>query len=64
LDSKLDMRKRRVLESNPELTGTNTLSVVALAQKTVNTTDGEGETSLGRTPVREKLARLIDPESI
>ena len=30
-------------------TGTNTLSVVALAEKTVNTTDGEGETGLGRT---------------
>jgi hypothetical protein len=51
---KLDMRKRRVLESDSELTGTNTLGVVALAQKTVNTTNGEGETSLGRTPVIDR----------
>jgi hypothetical protein len=30
-------------------TGTNTLSVVALAEQTVNTADGECQTSLGRT---------------
>jgi hypothetical protein len=29
--------------------GTNTLSVVALAEQTVDTTDGESETGLGRT---------------
>ena len=29
-------------------TGTNTLSIVALAKQTVNTTDGEGKTGLGR----------------
>ncbi len=30
-------------------TGTDTLSIVALAQKTVDTTDGERQTGLGRT---------------
>ena len=42
-----------VLENGSEVdgsTGTDTLSVVALAEKTVDTTDGESETSLGRTP--------------
>lgn len=32
--------------------GTNTLSVVALSEKTVDTTNGERETSLGRTPMK------------
>ena len=43
---------RQVLEDSGEVdgsTGTDTLGVVALAEKTVNTTDGESETSLGRT---------------
>lgn len=31
------------------LTSTDTLSVVTLAEKTVNTTDGESKTRLGRT---------------
>jgi hypothetical protein len=35
------------------LTSTNTLSVVALAEKTVDTTDGECETGLGRAAVGE-----------
>lgn len=42
----------KVLKNGSEVdggTGTNTLSVVTLAEKTVHTTDGEGETSLGRT---------------
>lgn len=34
-----------------QLTGTDTLSVVALAEKTVDTTNGECETGLGRTPM-------------
>lgn len=34
------------------LTGTNTLSVVALAEQTVDTADRECETSLGRAPVK------------
>ena len=45
---------REVLEDGSEVnrsTGTNTLGVVALAQKTVDTTNGERETSLGRAPV-------------
>ena len=39
-----------VLEDGSEVdgsTGTDTLSVVALAEKTVDTTDGESETGLG-----------------
>lgn len=32
-----------------ELTSTNTLGVVALAEQTVDTANGESETSLGRT---------------
>lgn len=41
-----------VLEDGSEVdgsTGTDTLSVVALSQKTVDTTNGESETRLGRT---------------
>ena len=41
-----------VLEDGSEVdgsTGTDTLGVVALAEKTVDTTDREGETGLGRT---------------
>jgi hypothetical protein len=34
-----------------KLTGTDTLSVVALAEETVDTTDWECETGLGRTTV-------------
>ena len=34
------------------LTSTNALSVVALAEKTVDTTDWESETGLGRTAGR------------
>lgn len=46
---------RKVLEDGSEVdrsAGTNTLGIVALAQKTVNTTDRECETGLGRTPVK------------
>lgn len=42
-----------VLEDSCEVDGstsTDTLSVVALSEKTVDTTNGERETSLGRTP--------------
>ena len=41
-----------VLKDGSEVDGstsTDTLSVVALAEETVDTTDGEGETGLGRT---------------
>lgn len=37
-------------------TGTNALGVVSLAEKTVDTTDWECETSLGRAAIRMKLA--------
>jgi hypothetical protein len=45
-----------VLKNGSEVdgsTGTNTLGIVALAEKTVNTTDRECETSLRRTTVKE-----------
>lgn len=51
---------REVLEDGSEVdgrTGTDTLSVVALAEKTVDTTDGEGETGLGRTTARVRSER-------
>jgi hypothetical protein len=53
--SQLEDLSRQVLKDGGEVdgsTGTNTLSVVALTEKTVDTTDGEGETSLGRTTGR------------
>lgn len=43
---------REVLEDGSEVdrgTGTDTLGVVALAKQTVDTADGERQTSLGRT---------------
>ena len=63
--SQLEDFGRKVLKDGSEVdgsTGTDTLSVVALAEETVNTTDGESETSLGRTTVqlcqmRSKLNR-------
>lgn len=51
--SQLEDFRGEVLENSGEVhggTGTNTLSVVALSQETVNTTHGERETGLGRTP--------------
>jgi hypothetical protein len=50
--SQLEDFGSQVLKDSGEVhggTGTDTLSVVALAQKTVDTTDREGETGLGRT---------------
>jgi hypothetical protein len=49
--SQLEDFGRKVLKDGSEVdgsTGTDTLSVVALAEETVDTTDGEGETCLGR----------------
>jgi hypothetical protein len=46
------------LSENPKLTGTDTLSVVALAEKTVDTSNGERETSLGRTTITERDASV------
>ncbi|KAH8643737.1 histone H2A [Alternaria alternata] len=46
----LENLSSEVLEDGREVdggTGTDTLSVVALAEKTVDTTDGESETGLG-----------------
>ena len=51
--SQLEDFSSQVLEHGSEVhggTGTDTLGVVALAEQTVNTADGERETSLGRTP--------------
>jgi hypothetical protein len=50
--SKLEDFGSQVLEDGSEVdgsAGTDTLSVVALAEETVDTTNGERETSLGRT---------------
>jgi hypothetical protein len=50
--SQLEDFGREVLKDGSEVdgsTGTDTLSIVALAEETVDTTDGEGETGLGRT---------------
>lgn len=50
--SKLKNLSSEVLENGSQVdgsTGTDTLSVVALAEQTVDTTNGEGQTSLGRT---------------
>ena len=50
--SKLEDLSSQVLENSGEVdgsAGTDTLGVVALAEKTVDTTDREGETGLGRT---------------
>lgn len=50
--SQLENLSGEVLENGGEVdggTGTDTLSVVALAEKTVDTTNGEGQTGLGGT---------------
>lgn len=50
--SQLENLSSEVLENGGQVdggTGTDTLSVVALAEQTVDTTNGEGETGLGRT---------------
>lgn len=50
--SQLENFGSEVLEDSGQVdgsTGTDTLSVVALSQKTVDTTNGESETRLGRT---------------
>jgi hypothetical protein len=54
--SQLEDLSREVLKDGSEVdgsTGTDTLSIVALAEQTVDTADGEGETSLGRTAEAE-----------
>jgi sugar (pentulose or hexulose) kinase len=52
VSSQLENLSSEVLEDGSEVngsTGTDTLSVVALAEQTVNTANGEGQTSLGGT---------------
>lgn len=44
------------------LTGTNTLSVVSLAEKTVNTSNRERETSLGRTTSRPHASASLSKQ--
>ena len=58
--SQLEDFSGEVFENGGEVdggTGTDTLSVVALAEETVDTADGERQTSLGRTAVE-------DPKSV
>lgn len=53
--SQLENLSSEVLEDGSQIdgsTGTDTLGVVTLAEQTVDTTDGESETSLGRTGLR------------
>jgi hypothetical protein len=53
--SQLEDFSSEVLEDGSEVdgsTGTDTLSVVALAEETVDTTNGESETRLGGTAVQ------------
>jgi hypothetical protein len=55
VSSQLENLSSEVLEDGSEVngsTGTDTLSVVALAEQTVNTANGEGQTSLGGTGLR------------
>lgn len=50
VSGQLEDFSRQVLKNGSEVdgsTGTDTLSIVALAEQTVDTTDGESETSLG-----------------
>lgn len=61
--SQLEDFGSEILEHGSEVdgsAGTDTLGVVALAEETVHTTNGERETSLGRTPERDsqKKTRL------
>ena len=52
----LENLSSEVLKDSGEVdgsTGTDTLSVVALAEKTVDTADGERQTSLGRTAIKK-----------
>lgn len=58
--SQLEDFGSEVLENSGEVdgsTGTDTLSVVALSQETVDTTNRERETSLGRTPKNELVEK-------
>ena len=59
--SQLENLSSEVLENGGEVdgsTGTDTLSVVALAEQTVDTADGERQTSLGGTTEKEGSAAV------
>lgn len=61
--SQLENLSSQVFENGGEIdgsTGTNTLGVVTLAQQTVDTADGEGETGLGRAAGGVSLAVVVD----
>jgi len=65
--SQLEDFGSEVLEDSGEVDGstsTNTLSVVALTEETVNTTDGEGETSLRRTGLRGLARRGLSTSGL
>lgn len=54
--SQLENFSSEVLKDGSQVdgsTGTDTLSVVALAEKTVDTTNGEGQTGLGGTAAKD-----------
>jgi hypothetical protein len=62
VSSKLKDFGSEVLEDGGQVDGgtsTNALSIVALAQKTVNTTDGESQASLRRTRLRVLAAASL-----
>lgn len=65
--SQLEDLSCQVLEDSGQIdrsSGTNTLSVVALAEQTVDTTDGECQTGLGRTAVGAGSADISkDPKT-
>ena len=60
--SQLEDFGSEVLENGSEVngsTGTDTLSVVALAEKTVDTADGERQTSLGGTTAEDGVSEKL-----
>jgi hypothetical protein len=67
--SQLEDFSSEVLENGSEVdgsTGTNTLSVVALAEQTVDTTNGEGQTSLGGTACgcQYEIEKRVDKQNL
>lgn len=65
--SQLEDFSSKVLEDGGEVdgsTGTDTLSVVALAEETVDTTDRESETGLGRTTAQcQRMVKIKGPKT-
>lgn len=60
VSSQLEDLSCEVLEDGGEVdgsTGTDTLSIVALSEKTVDTADGESETSLGGTAAQSQYEK-------